>query len=78
MFLLLSNVFYFVVIAGGPVINNLFVKIKIRYCFCDLVFLMVLPPVITFVDHDFDAGQDLVVLNFKFLYSSCYCTVAVV
>jgi hypothetical protein len=25
----LSNVFYFVVIAGGPVINNLFVKIKI-------------------------------------------------
>jgi hypothetical protein len=28
-FLPLSNVIYFFVIAGGPVINNLFVKIKI-------------------------------------------------
>jgi hypothetical protein len=67
MFLPLSNVFYFAVIAGGPVINNLFVKIKFCYTFCDLLFSMVLPPVITFVNYDFDAGQVLVVLRRKLI-----------
>jgi hypothetical protein len=33
MFLPLSNVFYFAVIVGGPVLNNLFVKIKILVFF---------------------------------------------
>jgi hypothetical protein len=76
--LLLYNIFYFVVIPGSPMINNFILKSQFCYCNRDLLFSMVLPPVITFVDYDFDVGQVLVVLNFQFLYSSCYCTVAVV
>jgi hypothetical protein len=50
------------------VINNFIVKFKFCYCLRDLLFSMVLPPVITFVDYDFDVGV---------FFSSCYCTVAV-